>query len=231
MVKENKIEKFRFVNPHTIPNLQKNTYDKTGKTERLNKRASSLADRLSGAAMDQVVLVPSCCGFHWTLTVIEPYKEIVYLLDSLSHRIRDEDWKYVVEMALRLFNSTKGRKGRKRVQWEVIKAPKQPGAKQCGYYVMRFIRQITEEVTTLEGDSLRSIVILSCSQKRSILWKKLMRCAPSWPNAYRIIFMNRHCNDVLEDAPAENTFQQAIKDILELICESLGLRVFLFLLT
>ncbi|XP_073063734.1 uncharacterized protein [Primulina eburnea] len=157
MVKENKIEKFRFVNPHTIPNLQKNTYDKTGKTERLNKRASSLADRLSGAAMDQVVLVPSCCGFHWTLTVIEPYKEIVYLLDSLSHRIRDEDWKYVVEMALRLFNSTKGRKGRKRVQWEVIKAPKQPGAKQCGYYVMRFIRQITEEVTTLEGDSLRSI--------------------------------------------------------------------------
>ncbi|XP_073037127.1 uncharacterized protein, partial [Primulina eburnea] len=127
-------------------------------------------------------------------------------------------------MALRLFNSTKGRKGRKRVQWEVIKAPKQPGAKQCGYYVMRFIRQITEEVTTLEGDSLRSIVILSCSQKRSILWKKLMRCAPSWPNAYRIIFMNRHCNDVLEDAPAENTFQQAIKDILELICESLGLR-------
>ncbi|XP_073041868.1 uncharacterized protein [Primulina eburnea] len=111
-----------------IPNLQKNTHDKTGKTERLNKRASSLADRLSGAAMDQVVLVPSCCGFHWTLTVIEPYKEIVYLVDSLSHRIRDEDWKYVVEMALRLFNSTKGRKGRKRVQWEVIKAPKQPDA-------------------------------------------------------------------------------------------------------
>ncbi|XP_075524110.1 uncharacterized protein LOC142556534 isoform X3 [Primulina tabacum] len=107
--------------------------------------------------MDQLVLVPSCCGFHWTLTIIEPYKEVVYLVDSLSHRIRDEDWKYVVEMALTLFNSTKGRKGRKRVQWEVIKAPKQPDAKQCGYYVMRFMTQITEEVVTLEGDSLRSI--------------------------------------------------------------------------
>ncbi|XP_075521729.1 uncharacterized protein LOC142554987 isoform X2 [Primulina tabacum] len=157
MVKENNIEKFRFVNPHSIPNLQKNIHDKTGKTERLNKRVSSLADKLSGAAMDQVVSVPSCCGFHWTLTVIEPYKEIVYLVDSLSHRIRDEDWKYVVEMALRLFNSTKGRKGRKRVQWKVIKAPKQPDAKKYVYYVMRFMRQITEEVTTLEGDSLRSI--------------------------------------------------------------------------
>ncbi|XP_073040264.1 uncharacterized protein [Primulina eburnea] len=107
--------------------------------------------------MDQLVLVPSCCGFHWTLTIIEPYKEIVYLVDSLSHRIRNEDWKCVVEMALTLFNSTKERKGRKRVQWEVIKAPKQLDAKQCGYYVMRFMRQITEEVATLEGDSLRLI--------------------------------------------------------------------------
>ncbi|XP_075524108.1 uncharacterized protein LOC142556534 isoform X2 [Primulina tabacum] len=164
--------------------------------------------------MDQLVLVPSCCG------------------------------------ALTLFNSTKGRKGRKRVQWEVIKAPKQPDAKQCGYYVMRFMTQITEEVVTLEGDSLRSIVIFSClskiiksylatyhfenslscvflliyflcvnsSQKRSILWKKLMRCAPSWPNAYRIIFMNRHCNDVLEDAPAEKFIPTSTEDILELIC-------------
>ncbi|XP_073040261.1 uncharacterized protein [Primulina eburnea] len=115
--------------------------------------------------MDQLVLVPSCCGFHWTLTIIEPYKEIVYLVDSLSHRIRNEDWKCVVEMALTLFNSTKERKGRKRVQWEVIKAPKQLDAKQCGYYVMRFMRQITEEVATLEGDSLRLIVILSCLSK------------------------------------------------------------------
>ncbi|XP_073298618.1 uncharacterized protein [Primulina huaijiensis] len=154
MVKENKIDKFRFVNPHSIPNLKKNTHHKTGKNERLNKRASSLADRLSGAAMDQLVFVPSCCGFHWTLTVIEPYKEIFYLVVSLSHRIRDEDWKYVVEMVLRLFNSTKGRKGRKYVQWKVIKAPRQPDAKQCCYYVMR---QIIEEVATLEGDSLRSI--------------------------------------------------------------------------
>ncbi|XP_042386659.1 uncharacterized protein LOC121978371 [Zingiber officinale] len=91
------------------------------------------------------------------LTVIKPHKEIVYLLDSLSHRIRDEDWKYVVEMALRLFNSNNGRKGRKYVQWEVIKAPRQPDAKQCGYYVMRFMRQITEEIAMIEGDTLPSI--------------------------------------------------------------------------
>ncbi|XP_042391708.1 uncharacterized protein LOC121982640 [Zingiber officinale] len=112
---------------------------------------------MSGASINQLVLVPSCNGFHLNLTVIKPHKEIVYVLDSLSHRICDEDWKYVMEMALRLFNSNNGRKGRKHVQWEVIKAPRQPDAKQCGYYVMRFMRQITKEIAMIEGDTLPSI--------------------------------------------------------------------------
>ncbi|XP_073125514.1 uncharacterized protein [Henckelia pumila] len=157
MGKENKIDKFRFVNPHSIPNWQRTTYDKIGKTEQLNRRASSLADRLSSALVNQFILVPSCSSGHWILTVIEPYKEVVYLFDSLSHRIRDEDWKYVVEMALRLFKSNKGRKGRKHVQWVVIQAPRQPDAKQCGYYVLRFMRQIIEKDATIEGDSLREM--------------------------------------------------------------------------
>ncbi|XP_073158972.1 uncharacterized protein [Henckelia pumila] len=157
MVKENKIDKFRFVNPHSIPNWQRTTYDKIGKTEHLNRRASSLADRLSSALVNQLILVPSCSSGHWILTVIEPYKEVVYLYDSLSHRIRHEDWKYVVEMALRLFNSNKGRKGRKHVQWVVIQAPRQPDAKQCAYYILRFMRQITEKDATIEEDSLREM--------------------------------------------------------------------------
>ncbi|XP_074591931.1 uncharacterized protein LOC141847752 isoform X2 [Curcuma longa] len=96
-----------------------------------------------------------CC--HWILTVIEPYTEIVYVLDSLSHRMRYEDWKYIVEMALRLFNSNKGRKGRKKPVWEILQAPRQPDGKQCGYYVMRFMRQIIAEIETIERDGLRSI--------------------------------------------------------------------------
>ncbi|XP_073034989.1 uncharacterized protein [Primulina eburnea] len=157
LLKDQKMEKFRFVNPHRIPYVSKNTQDKTGKLERLNHNASVIADRLSGASVDQLVFVPYNIGFHWILVVIEPYKEVIYLLDSLYHRIRDEDWKYVVETALRLFNSNKGRKGRKNALWEVVKAPRQPDAKQCGYYVMRFMRQIIEEISTIERDSLRSI--------------------------------------------------------------------------
>ncbi|XP_074578780.1 uncharacterized protein LOC141847752 isoform X3 [Curcuma longa] len=149
--------KFRFVNPHTIPYIMTPTRDKKGKLEQLNQRATVLADRLSSASVDQLVLVPCNVGCHWILTVIEPYTEIVYVLDSLSHRMRYEDWKYIVEMALRLFNSNKGRKGRKKPVWEILQAPRQPDGKQCGYYVMRFMRQIIAEIETIERDGLRSI--------------------------------------------------------------------------
>ncbi|XP_074561702.1 uncharacterized protein LOC141817998, partial [Curcuma longa] len=112
--------KFRFVNPHTIPYIMTPTRDKKGKLEQLNQRATVLADRLSSASVDQLVLVPCNVGCHWILTVIEPYTEIVYVLDSLNHRMRYEDWKYIVEMTLRLFNSNKGRKGQKKPVWEIL---------------------------------------------------------------------------------------------------------------
>ncbi|XP_042382272.1 uncharacterized protein LOC121974982 [Zingiber officinale] len=98
LLKDNKKEKFRFVNPHKIPYMATSAHDKKGKFERLNQRASHLAGRLSGASVDQLVLVPCNIGFHWILTVIDPYNEVIYLLDSLRHRIHDEDWKYIVEM-------------------------------------------------------------------------------------------------------------------------------------
>ncbi|XP_042450193.1 uncharacterized protein LOC122034905 isoform X1 [Zingiber officinale] len=156
----NNVHKIRFVNPHIIPYVACVTrLDKNSKFEQLNERASVLADKLSQASRNQLVLVPHNVGYHWILTVIDPYKETVYLLDSLSHRIRDEDWKYVVDMSIRLFNSNKAKKGKKHVTWEVVKGPRQPDAKQCGFYVMRYMRDIIEELATIERDSLRSIFI------------------------------------------------------------------------
>ncbi|XP_074580771.1 uncharacterized protein LOC141837227 [Curcuma longa] len=149
--------KFRFMNPHSIPFIMTTPRDNKGKLEQLNQRATVLSDRLSSASVDQLVLVPCNVGFHWILIVIQPYTELVYVLDSLSHRMRYDDWKYIVEMALRLFNSNKGRKGRKKPVWELLQAPRQPDGKQCGYYVMRFMRQIIAEIETIERDGLRSI--------------------------------------------------------------------------
>ncbi|KAH6833591.1 hypothetical protein C2S53_005395 [Perilla frutescens var. hirtella] len=93
---------------------------------------------------------------HWILTVIEPHKEVVYLLDLLSHRIRD-DWRYVVNIAMRLFNASLGKKGKTQPTWEIIKGPRQPDNKQCGYYVMRYMREIVQEFKANDVNSIRSL--------------------------------------------------------------------------
>ncbi|XP_075515732.1 uncharacterized protein LOC142550543 [Primulina tabacum] len=132
MKKDNKTDKFRFVNPHTIPYIPYVTkLDKNGKIEHLNERASVLADSLSGASRNQLVLVPHNVGYHWILTVIDPYKEMVYFLDSLSHRNRYDDWKYVVDMSVRLFNSNKERKWKKQAIWEVVKSTLRKKLMKC----------------------------------------------------------------------------------------------------
>ncbi|XP_073020481.1 uncharacterized protein [Primulina eburnea] len=114
MKEDNKTDKFRFVNPHTIPYMPYvSKLDRNAKIEHLNERASVLAERLSVASTNQLFLVPHNVGYHWILTVIDPYKEMVYLLDSLGHRNRYDDWKYVVDMSVSFFNSNKERKGKK----------------------------------------------------------------------------------------------------------------------
>ncbi|KAL8548275.1 hypothetical protein ACS0TY_007556 [Phlomoides rotata] len=154
---ENKLEKFRFVNPHSIPHEPTTRMEKDWVVERLNKKARVLADRLIGTAPNQLVLVPCNIGFHWILSVIDPYKGVVFLLDPLGHRIRDLDWKFVVDTALKLFNVKKRKKGKKRTTWKIVLGPRQPDATQCGFYVLRYMRQIIEEVAPIRQDSLQAI--------------------------------------------------------------------------
>ncbi|XP_073032683.1 uncharacterized protein [Primulina eburnea] len=112
---------------------------------------------------------------------------MVYLLDSLGYRNRYDDWKYVVDMCVRLFNSNKERKWKKQAIWEVVKGPRQPDSKLRGFYVMRFMREMIEKNATNEKNSIFSI---------STLRKKLMKCDPSGRNAYKIIFTNRNVDEV-----------------------------------
>ncbi|XP_042428221.1 uncharacterized protein LOC122015413 [Zingiber officinale] len=82
---------------------------------------------------------------------------MVYLFDSFNHRNHYEDWKYVVDMSLKLFNLNKQRKGKKKPMWEVIKGPRQLDSKQCEFYVMKFMREIIEGNATDKKDSLSSM--------------------------------------------------------------------------
>ncbi|KAH6776554.1 hypothetical protein C2S52_014115 [Perilla frutescens var. hirtella] len=130
-MKENdSVCKFLFVNPFVVAYGLK-----------VEDRSRALSERLLLAASNQLVLVPCNVGGHWILTIFQVEKNQVFLMDPLCHRNKDTVWKSVVDIALSIVHANKGKKSKK-ANWEVIKGPMQPNDKQCGYYVMRFMREI-----------------------------------------------------------------------------------------
>ncbi|CAL2278246.1 unnamed protein product [Prunus armeniaca] len=81
---------------------------------------------------------------HWVLLIVRAKRETVYFLDPLpGNRVVDEEGKNIMNSALKIYNSHIGRPGRKAPIWKTLPGtPKQPSSVECGYYVMRFLRDI-----------------------------------------------------------------------------------------
>ena len=89
------------------------------------------------------------CSRHWVLIIVRAKKETVYFLDPLpGNRVVDEDGKNIVNSALKMYNTHIGRVGRKTPLWKTLPGtPKQPSSVECGYYVMRFMRDIIKDTS------------------------------------------------------------------------------------
>ncbi|CAL8167665.1 unnamed protein product [Prunus armeniaca] len=109
-----------------------------------------LYDRLREANMCNMVgfidhaQVSANAGRHWVLLIVRAKRETVSFLDPLpGNRVVDEEAKNIVNSALKIYNSHIGRPGRKAPIWKTLPGtPKQPNSVECGYYVMRFMRDI-----------------------------------------------------------------------------------------
>ncbi|BBH05550.1 hypothetical protein Prudu_016974 [Prunus dulcis] len=88
-------------------------------------RSRLVAARLQKTDGEQIFMMPYNPGAK---------RETVYFLDPLpGHRVVDEEAKNIVN----------SRAGRKAVIWKTLSGtPKQPSNVECGYYVMRFMRDI-----------------------------------------------------------------------------------------
>ncbi|KAA0062102.1 uncharacterized protein E6C27_scaffold89G004530 [Cucumis melo var. makuwa] len=97
------------------------------------ERAQLLTARLLGTDYDQLLLIPYNSGNHWTLVVINLTKDAAFWIDPLKNRI-DLDVTEVAERSSHLY--------------VYLQCPKQSGVVECGYYVMRFMRDIIMSTST-----------------------------------------------------------------------------------
>ncbi|KAL6588177.1 hypothetical protein OROMI_001155 [Orobanche minor] len=114
----------------------------------IKQKVEYLAGRLKASQPGQLMMVPYNADSHWVLTIIDPENEKVYYLDPIRRRLPlgSCEWKIVVNSAIGKYNEYMRRTSLKAVDWKPITVvPHQPDAIQCGYYVMRYMRDIVED--------------------------------------------------------------------------------------
>ncbi|CAL8167135.1 unnamed protein product [Prunus armeniaca] len=97
----------------------------------LTQRSRLLANRLQKTDGEHIFFMPYDPGRHWVLLIVRPKREIVYFMDPLpENRVVDDECKNIVNI-----------QGRKAPIWKTLQGTlKQPSSVECGYYVMRFMR-------------------------------------------------------------------------------------------
>ncbi|CAL9002127.1 unnamed protein product, partial [Prunus brigantina] len=107
-------------------------------------RSRLVAGRLQKTNGEQIFVMPYNPGRHWVLLIVRAKRETVYFLDPLpGNRVVNEEGKNIVNSAIKIYNSHIARSGRKAPIWKTLPGtPKQPSSVECGYYVMRFMRDI-----------------------------------------------------------------------------------------
>ncbi|KAJ1401638.1 Ulp1 protease family, C-terminal catalytic domain [Sesbania bispinosa] len=92
-------------------------------------------------------LAPYNIGDHWMLVVVNPTAEIVYYLDSLGVNIGQRlQLRRMFDNAIKIYRANKGTKVSKvkfsNIKWTMIKCPIQDNGSDCGYYVLRYMKEI-----------------------------------------------------------------------------------------
>ncbi|KAL0546636.1 hypothetical protein IC582_016548 [Cucumis melo] len=117
-------------------------------------RIRNLCSRLMVSKPDQVVLAPFNPGGHWALLAINAYEDTVFYLDSLRTTSKATT-RYVTDIAIAIFHSQKNiNKSRKQTLWRTVKCPLQVGSTTCGYYVMKYMREIVNRGSIVISDSI-----------------------------------------------------------------------------
>ncbi|KAL6535537.1 hypothetical protein OROMI_026911 [Orobanche minor] len=111
----------------------------------IKKKVEYLTGRLKASQPRQLMMVPHNVDSHWVLTIINPENEKVYYLD-LIRRLLLLAHVSGKPFAIGKYSEYMRKTSLKAVEWKPITGvPHQNDAIQCGYYVMRYMRDIVED--------------------------------------------------------------------------------------
>ncbi|KAL6269563.1 hypothetical protein ACE6H2_026474 [Prunus campanulata] len=113
----------------------------------ISDRIKNLSNRLNTADGNQFFLVPYNPGGHWVMVIVRPLTETAYYMNSLPKRMVDDEMKNIVNTSIKMFNIHINKNSRKQQAiWKNLHCtPEQPTSVECGYYVMRFMRDIIHD--------------------------------------------------------------------------------------
>ncbi|KAL6336198.1 hypothetical protein AAG906_011080 [Vitis piasezkii] len=104
-------------------------------------RSRVIANQLMNANHADFIFIPYNPSYHWVLVALDTRTMIAYYLDSLQNQPFDV-LKEIVNMALGIHPPQKHITSKGEPTWVVVGCPIQPCSVECGYYVMRYMRDI-----------------------------------------------------------------------------------------
>ncbi|KAK9073437.1 hypothetical protein SSX86_007761 [Deinandra increscens subsp. villosa] len=130
-------------------------HERKAKAKNVDDSSKLIAERLSTRNDNHIILLPYNPGRHWVLGVLDMKRTTCYFLDSLGPSIVDRQFKQIVDAAIVLYNVRSGSQKMNKLKWVISKCPLQPGSTECGYYVLKFMKEIVRQgVKVLENDNI-----------------------------------------------------------------------------
>ncbi|KAF4391533.1 hypothetical protein F8388_008937 [Cannabis sativa] len=105
------------------------------------QNAMTMADRMDGTEAGQFWLLSVNTEDHWMLAIIDVLRETCYCLDSIGLPPPNKI-KSLMAMTFDYYNASSNRQPKKScITWKSIKCPQQISDFECGYYLMRYMRE------------------------------------------------------------------------------------------
>ncbi|PRQ20360.1 putative Ulp1 protease family catalytic domain, putative transposase, Ptta/En/Spm, plant [Rosa chinensis] len=143
LTERDELDTFTFIDPAATYNCERSGF------------GPYLVDRLKEGKADRIFFMPYNPGCimwamkyykeHWILTII--WEDEVYILDPLPNPVHYTAWETAVMNAVKSYNAEKGRANKVPKLRLLPGVPKQPGGIECGYYVMRYMKDIINDDT------------------------------------------------------------------------------------